>query len=536
MGVVELKTPQGRNREVLEAGRKSLEQQAVKYIAEAEADRRSHETWLRDVYRFALPWRRRPSSWKQVHDQDELFDPTAIEATADFTADMQATFTPPDDDWLGVEPAETMQEFEKEKLKAPIANYKRTVFAEIRRSNFHEASQEAYPDLAAGTASMCIQDIDITQPIQCQAIPITDLLIARGVYGGVDFRCREIRNMRVRDLAPTYPNATIPASVKRLAEKDAGATICVRECVWRLWDKKPMERWQYCLLIDNKLAEDDIFEGTGSCPIIVARWRTDSTTALGTGALYVVIPTIKTLDQLCYLILKHLNFRVDPATSYEDDGVINLENGLTPGTAIARAQGSKAPEILESEGDLNTAFFERSEMQTQIKRALFQDKPEQPGKTPPTLGQWLDERARTAQRMGAPIGRLTTEWQWAIFARFAYLMAKRGVLPSVDLNGKVIRLRPESPLIKAQRQQGVNLADRCLEIFGVRLGGPQVVPLFVDTLKTAVKIKEMLGADAVILRSEEDIKQIVKTSVQAGQALGQIPSPDQQQGGGGAGP
>jgi hypothetical protein len=82
------------------------------------------------------------------------------------------------------------------------------------------------------------------------------------------------------------------------------------------------------LLVDGHECQSAVLEGEGSCPIIVARWRTDSTTAWGVGPVYTILPTIKTLDQLAYLTLKYLNRVVDPVTFGPED--INLDQGLFP--------------------------------------------------------------------------------------------------------------------------------------------------------------------------------------------------------------
>jgi hypothetical protein len=509
------------------ANQSTLTVQALKMIAEAELDRQTHRAWHDDVYRYCMPWRRRFNNTRQQHDQDDLFDSTAIEALSDFSADMQTTFTPVEDDWLDVEPAQNLAEFTKNQIAPQLKAYKDAIFAEIRRSNFHEASQEAYPDLGAGTCSMVIQDRDINQPIQCQAVPITDLLMIRGVNGGVDGRIRVIANMKLRDIRGSYPNAKISEELAKRIAANPGGIAKVHECCWRLWDQVGVERWQYVLLIDGKEAESDIWTGAGSAPLITARWRTDSTTAWGIGALYVVLPTIKTLDQLNYLILKHLSFVVDPVMFYDDDGTINLDNGLTPGDAIPRAMGSKI-DLFESEADFNTAFFERKDMQQDIKRALFQDKPQQTGDTPPTASQWMDQKAEIARRMGAPIGRLTTEWQWAIFQRFAYLLEKRGVLPKVELNGKVVRLRPQSPLVKAQRQQKVMLADRLMQMIAQSFG-PEMAPLIIDAIQTSKNLQDQLGDTIVKLRTDADISQFIEKAAAMAQQAGMLPGGGQGQ-------
>jgi hypothetical protein len=509
-----------------ETGLSSLTQQARKRIAEAKRDKDKHKTWLNDAYRVTMPWRVREDQTEQQHDQDDLFDSTAIESLQDFSADMQTTFTPVEDNWLDVEPAQTLPEYTKAQIQPKLQAYAEVVFSEIRRSNFHEASQEAYPDLGLGTMSMVIQDIDINQPIQCQAVPITDMLITRGVHGGVDFRCRHIRNMKLGDLQPTYPKAKIQTDLAAKSQRNPSATTQVHECWWRLWDEPGIERWQFVLLIDNKEADQEICKGAGGSALTTARWRTDSTTAWGIGPLYWVMPTIKTLDQLAYLILKHLSFVVDPAGFYDDDSVINLDNGIQPGVMIPRAQGSKI-DLFESEADFNTAFYERKDMQQDIRRALFQDKPQQTGDTPPTAAQWMDQRAEIARRMGAPIGRLTTEWQWAIFQRFAYLLEKRGKLPKVELNGEVVRLRPQSPLVKAQRQQKVQVSERLTQMI-IAMVGPEQAMMVIDAIKTAKNLQDSLGDTIVKLRDEKEITDLVAQGMALAKQTGMLPGGDGQ--------
>jgi len=500
------------------ADNSKIEKEATKLIAEAEADKRLHEVWHRDAYKHAMPWRRRPGDESQtqpVHDQDELFDATAIDALADFAADCQSDFTPPETPWLELEAAQDLPPAAKGPVTLAISKYKETVFSEIGRGNFHEASQESYPDLGLGTCAMCIQDLDPNEPIHCQAISITDLLIGRGAYGGLDFRGRKHRP-KYSELPYLYQTASWSAELKRKIDKGDGQRANVVECYWRLRDVPATERWQYALMVDKHCAEDFIHEGAGSCSIIPARWKTDSTSAWGIGSIYHALPLIKTLDQLAYLILKHLNKAVDPMMAYDDDGVTNFDQGSIPGSTVARAPGSKI-EILESGTDFDPAFFERSLMQQDIRRALYQDKPDQQGKTPPTASQWIDERLQNDRRKGSPIGRVRTEWQWPIFTRYAYLLEKRGKLPKVQLNGEAVRLRARSPLIRSQRQEEVLQADRLLEMIGMRFG-PQAVQMIVKTLDTAKNMKDGLGDKLVELNTPEELKVMMQQMAEVAQA------------------
>ena len=486
-----------------------LQERALSIISEAVRDRLNHVPWQRDVDRYGMPHRKRPDDWQQQHDQDDLFDATAVEATSDFGADMQNKFTPMFEDWLEVQPVKRFGEGDLTPVKRQIKEYGRLVFEKIRDSNFHEATQECYPDLAAGTCGIIIQDIDANLPIHNQAVPLPDLLITRGTFGGVDGRIRCLV-LRKGDLKSIYPGAKIPPDILKASGKEAQVTVKVKECFWRLRDNPRAEKWQYVLLIQDIMAQDAVLEGVGSCPLIIGRWKTDSTTAWGIGPLYHAIPTIKTLDQLTWLILKKLNLNVDPPIAYDNDGIFNLEQGVIPGRAYARAKGSQH-DIIESNQSFDPAFFERANMQADIKRALFQERPDQRGKTPPTASQWLDERADEAARMGAPGGRMVTEWQIPIFERYQFLLDKRGILPKISVKGDELRLRPQSPLAKAQRQDSVLITDRALELIQARFG-EEAMGSEINAERTMKKIVDRLGAELIDFNTPDEKKKMAEAA------------------------
>jgi hypothetical protein len=198
----------------------TLESQALKYWAEGEEDKQLHKPWHRDIYRYTMPWRRRDGYEKQVNDQDELFDQTAQETNSDFASSMQSTITPVDDDFVFLETAPGLSQADAAQLLPQLQAVQALVFSEIRRSNFDEASLEAYHDLGAGTMGLCVQDLGVlTEPIHCQAVPITDLNLVRGTYGGVDFRGREITSMKLRDIPVSYPRAVLDTHADPRAER-----------------------------------------------------------------------------------------------------------------------------------------------------------------------------------------------------------------------------------------------------------------------------------------------------------------------------
>jgi hypothetical protein len=93
--------------------------------------------------------------------------------------------------------------------------------------------------------------------------------------------------------------------------------------------------------------------------------------------------------------------------------------------------------------------------------------------------------------MGAPAGRLITEWQYAIFQRFAYLLEQRGVLPKVELNGEKIALKPVSQYTKQKQEQDALRLQRWVQT--VAEIAPQAVPAVVDLFEYANRQADFMG-------------------------------------------
>ncbi|MCK1585479.1 phage tail protein [Bradyrhizobium sp. 168] len=476
-------------------------------VARAEIDRGKHRSRIADCYRYTMPWRHQFDQTQVTPDLDIIFDGTAGIVLEDFAADMLNTFTPQKNNWVTAEPVEKLDSGQFNQVKDKLAAYQRVVFGSMARSNLYMALQEAYMDLGPGTMILQIKDIGATKPIHCEAIPAPEALLTKGPYGYVDgiFRKRKYFRSEIKTLWPD-------ADLTQLGPEPAEGTDPEHEVTdgcWRDWKDLTDEVYHYCVQADSSKIYHKEYKGPGSCPFIAARWGRDSTTAWGCGPTYRSLPEIKTLNHVRYTDLKNYDKHVDPPTSYEDDGVVNLDQGVTPGTWIPRAPGSKPPEPIESKSRVDMAVFERDELRSMIRRAHYQDRPEQQGKTPPSATQWADEAAERARRMGTPATTLVHELQYPLFRRFAYLEGQRGMLPKVQLEGNEVALQPISPLLRAQEQEAVVRRDKFAELIVGRFG-PQVGMIVVDIVEYAKAQGRDMGIEDKIIRNPDDIANAIK--------------------------
>lgn len=471
-------------------------------LKRATKDKAAHKRRMDDYNRLVMPWRHQEGNEWSDQYVDEVFDNTAPDAVQDFASDMLFTFTPQHAKWIDPVPSTNLVLADAESIKPQIAAYNETIFSEIRRSNFHSEALESYMDLTHGTMAMVVQDNDMSAPIHCESIPVSDILIARGPFKTIDVKAYDM--VVYADQIPViWPEAQKNEELMREIRQAPSSERCVRQAIWRDYSDRRDEVHRYVSYVGKHKIAAGQYRGDGSCPMIVARWMTDNTTALGIGPGYLQLPNIKTANLLKELILKNLDYAVDPATTYDDDGVINMEHGISPGMHIPRAQGSKI-DILESGSRFDAGYFEKQELDHQIKRGFFQDKPDQLGKTPPTASQWLDEAAQAARRMGAPSGRLITEWQIPIYKRFAYLLAKRGILPDVKLNGNMVSLNPTSPLIRTQRQEEALNMQQFAMLLGQAIG-PELAQMVINPIEFAYFVADRMGITPAVLGNKAEL-------------------------------
>ena len=486
--------------------------EAEKRLERAKRDKDKHSARLDDYYKLVMPWRKLNDQERQDANLDDIFDNTAIDASADFAAEMLSTFTPVHFNWIDPVASITMSDADKEVLKPQIEDYNAKVFGEMRRSNFHAEALECYGDLGHGTMAMMIVDRGASYPIHCECLPANDLLLGRGAFKTVGVRAFDVYPFA--DQIPVlWPKAKDNADLMREIEKDPGKEWIVRQVLWQDHSDPGNEVWKYVAYAGKYKLEADTYKGDGACPLVVARWLTDATTSWGFGPGLLQLPNIKTANLLKELVLTNADFASDPVRTYDDDGVINVENGVSPGDWIPRSPGSKI-DTLESASEFNVSYFTQDELRTEIKRGFYQDGPAQKGKTPPTAEQWLDEAAKAARRMGAPGGRLVVEWQYPIYKRFAYLLAKRGVLPKVELNGEVVVLNPSSPLIKSQKMEEALQVQRFAGVMNQILG-PQLGPMIMDKGETTHFIADRMGINVKLIPSKTKINEISETFMAA---------------------
>lgn len=498
-------------------------------VDNAKVQRSRRQTQINEYLDYADPTRPRIGDENRTQTDkawqiQTLYDATLMEVHEDFGSDLIDRVMPRSRDWLSYEPDTTLDEAMAKALEPEFKRRTDIIFAAIRQSNLYdEAAGEWAMDLGHGTGAMTISDPHPSSPINFEAISPGQLLIERGPGGSTSLRAREF-SWALEDAMAYWPDYAWGEKHKRKLRSQGSRRTMVRilEAAVAVPDPGD-ERWKWHVCVDDDEVFTDNLVGRGSCPHIVTRWRTHSNSPWGIGPGLKCLPDAMTLNQERRLILKNLGKIVDPPVVYDDDGVLNPEGGIGPGDWVPRLAGSKV-EQMKPEGIIEAAYYEQGGLQDNIRRALYQYGPRQRGKTPPTFGQWMDEKTEEGRRLELPTGKVYSEGVVAILERVEYLLTKRGKLdPVITKDKTTVRLRPLSPLARQQAAEDVSQTNQILTMLRA-FADPQLLAATVDVVGTFENIVKALGDKNIVIRSAEDANALLQTVI-GGQAQAQPGAP-----------
>lgn len=465
-------------------------------------------------YEYALPLRQRTYMLgNQPVRTDRLYDGTAVTALQGLASQTL------DDVW----PADQTP-FEltsgagdaglREKANRDLADIAAQIIALTNNSNFRSAAHEMLLDWGIGTGFMTINRGNVLTPLDFQALPLTEVVSDIGPFGRVDFLTRE-REVRIGEIAVLWPGAKIPAELAREIEQNPDAKHKVLEGEERDWSSRNEEAWVFRVVWKDELLLERRTVGVGSCSFVAPSFSRVSGEALGRGPVMMALPDIRMVNELKEMVIEHTDLILSGMFQYDDDGVFNPDTAeLGPGALIPRSPGSRGLEALEMPSDLRLGEIQIDNTQAAIREAMFVNDLGDLGKTPRSATEVMQRTADRARRLAGSYGRLLTEWLFPQIARTWWLLRDmHGMKDLPPIDGDRIRVRPLSPLTRAQAQDDILRHIRFLEILPM-VGGPQASMLMVDQDKFAPWLAERVGFNPTLLRPKAQRDQLVQAMAQ----------------------
>lgn len=488
------------------------------------ADRDMRAPFINEVYRLGMPHRDRIGATKSTPmSEDEIqdiLDTTFAETIDDFASDMIAEFTPFYEPWVRHVPTKALKPEVQRQIADQITGAVNWFWEDMANSNYYDAADECFHELAAGTMAVRIRDYGAAQPICYEPIPTARLLVDAGPDRAPDFRGTQGK-IEKRMIQAIYGHwidwKNLPKELAmRFNNAREDQMFEVTDGIHRLFDQPGITQWRRVVMMDGEIIYERFFNEDGAEDVMVARWRTESNSAFGIGAGWWACAPSRVLNELNALVLAQMHNSVDPAHAFSDpDGTANLEQGIGAGDYLQLGEGFNIQK-LNGDGEFQAAFYSREDLRMMIKSALYQDKPFQRGDTPPSATQWADESARAQQRWEIPRGKITREWTVPIVRAHQHLRTKHGLFPPIQTKGGPVSLQPQSPQAKARSFEKVTKAERVL-MTSAQPALQQTAMLAIDGRATLANIKAEIGDELVVVRSEEQMKALVQQAAAVAQ-------------------
>ncbi len=459
-------------------------------------------TW-QECYAYALPQRETvfcPSAEKIP----SLYDATAMDATDQLGALMLSELTPPWMEWFRLSAGSDLSENEKAQLLPTMQKISDILKNNLDLSNFSSEIHQCYLDLiTVGTACLLFEEAPLgTQScFHFTAVPLNEICLGEGPTGRLDKVFRSF----------TMDEATFIArfgldKLPRQNEKNKEPIRVIEALIPRI--KGGYDSYTFlhpdCQHVSATKESPFLLKQAyySTSPFVAFRWLKAPGEVYGRSPVMKALPDIKTANKVVELILKNATISVTGIWLAEDDGVLNPATiNLTPGAIIPKAVGSKGLTPLEAPGKFDVSQLVIKDLREHIRHALLGDK----------LGTICENNKMTATEvlerseemiriLGATYGRLQSELLTPLIERAIAILRKRGEIPEVFLDGRILNITYKSP--RAEIQSRKQAQDALNWLNAVKNLGTEALQK-IDTVKLMRWLSEKLALPTdFILNSE----------------------------------
>lgn len=506
-----------------QSAKKKLQALIDRKLQDAKKKRNERAALINETYRLAAPWRRLVSNSStsatmepSLTEEDiaDICDATLAETMADFASDMIAQFTPDSEPWTRFEAKGSVPPQLKKDVDQMSALVEERVFEALQDSSYYDAAPQCFQELSNGTMAIrCRRPERGGDPFEFEPIEPADLLLCHSPARGVaDARFTEA-TIPYSDFKSLYGRyAKLPAN-KRPPKDEEDCTVV--DGFYRCWENMRGDKaWRRCVLLNGDVVFEKFVSDDHDVDVIVGRWEVNGKSPWGVGPAFRAHPAQRALNELTAILMVAASKHADTPGFYVDDGVVNLEQGFEAGDMIPTSENFDV-KWWEPKGQLDITFFTESDLRTMIRRALFQDKPEQKGKTPPTAEQWQSLEVRSRQRWEIPRGKIVREWVLPIVLWTKRSLEMMNQLGPYQVDNRAFTIVPNSPFAKARQQEEIVRANDLLKAFATY--SPNSFPVAVDIPATMNGMKVALNDKLVVIRSKEDMQKLMQLMQQAQQ-------------------
>lgn len=515
-------------------------------------DKKRFNRKIKELYEARKEWEER---WKEIRDYqlpfvgefDNTSDKTnparrkdlkiaqgvAWLAAQVFAAGLMSGLTPPSRQWFRFAYKRPDLNSNVEALK--ILDERHEIVSYIlAKSNFYNAIHSVYLEMPFGQAPLAIF-YDPQNGVRFQAMSIGTYALGVDGFGKVQTFARQY-DMTLAQIIDCFGLDALPERMKGLADNEANMSKKYKvnwlvepndERLPGYMDNLNMPYRSVYWLEQSGDNEFLYVGGFEEWAIPVGRYLVNGLDAYGRGPGWFAEGDSKMLQMMKkdYLTAVELGIKPPmkgPATLMNNGGINLIPGGLT--TVDDQSQQFVQP-LFEVKLDLEHAAQEIIRIEDSIKRAysadLFLMLDNVKDSTRMTAREVMERTQEKMQQLGPVSERFQDEFLTLVISRVYNIINRSGGFPPIpeelqDIIGdEDIEIDYISPLAQAQKMSGlVNVEQAIAQVAQMAQIWPEVVKK-VDPLATVSKYFEMLGAPAVMQRSQEAVEELVKQEQQA---------------------
>lgn len=514
-------------------------------------DKKRFNRKIKELYEARREWEER---WKEIRDYqlpfvgdfDNTADKTSPARRRDlriaqgvawlaaqvFAAGLMSGLTPPSRQWFRFAYKRPELNTNVEAMKVLDIRHEIVSYV-LAKSNFYNAVHSVYLEMPFGQAPLAVF-YDPENGVRFQAMTIGTYALGVDGFGKVQTFARKY-DMTLAQIIDCFGVDSLPENLKGLADNEANLNKKYKvnwlvepndERLPGYMDNLNMPYRSVYWLEQSGDNEYLYVGGFEEWAIPVGRYLVNGLDAYGRGPGWFAEGDSKMLQMMKkdYLTAIELSIKPPmkgPAALMNNGGINLIPGGLT--TVDDQSQQFVQP-LFEVKLDLEHAAQEIIRIEDSIKRAysadLFLMLDSVKESTRMTAREVMERTQEKMQQLGPVSERFQDEFLTLVINRVYNLINRSGGFPPIPeelqeiIGDEDIEIDYISPLAQAQKMSGlVNVEQAIAQVAQMAQIWPEVVKK-VDPLATVSKYFEMLGAPAVMQRSQEAVEELIKQEQQ----------------------
>lgn len=438
----------------------------------------------------------------------KVYDTTQVAAGRSYVSKMQNSLCPPGINWCLLEPGTDIPEEYKAEFQEQLQIFTERMFAYIRGSNYDLAFNECLQDLITGTAVLvCNAGTTDDKPLIFGSIPLSQVAIEESISNRAESCYRTWQEVKISDIQLMWPNATIPSELLSRYEQDPTASIknVVEAVIHNYGAKLP---YNYCVWWENSVLLDEQEE---TSPLIIFRTSKLNNEVFGRGVGMDALPSVMSLQTAFYFEMTAANLNICKPYMAYSDGVFNpFTFQMAPNTVIPVSPTTNGQFPLQPIPDVaNPQFMQltTADLRMQINKLMFAD-PLGPLESTPKTAFELSLRQRDfASEIGPAFTRLQQELMEPVINRIINILQRRGLLPKLEIDGKIVSVRYKSPMTQSQGQQDVETFLQYQQIMQQIVGAESAIT-YLRTPKIGDWVAGKLSVDKSLVNTPDEMQNL----------------------------